>query len=490
MTQHEYLSCQAGTYSLFGFRHLEGDPKNMVKQSATAIEVLANWAAHVTDQHTEVAYSRAQDAVLDTVGCALFGADHSAPSAVRTAVASWGGGTATVIGSDRHAAPPWAALINGTAAHAHDLDDHELAAITHPSTVIVPALLALAEDRNASGREVLDAYIIGLEVITRIGESVNMPFYHRGWHATSTIGAIGAAAACARLMHLDFARIAAALSIATSMAAGCNSQVGTMVKPTHAGLAAKAGVIAASLAGAGMTASHGALDAEWSSFLSLYAGPDAKGFADPLAKIGNPLAIEEYGLVVKIYPCCGFISKPIDAILDMRTRHKFTADDVSQVTVTMPCRNLDILLYPEPKTETEARFSVQYCVAVALLYGQLTSDDFLPPALTRQKVRGLIPLIELCGHPPTPASLDPAKQGPDVVIVHLNDGRVFTESVDHARGTPALPLDRAELLAKFNSCAARLEHPDRVAALEALERFRTLPEVSQLTRHLVFGATT
>ncbi len=457
----------------------------MGKDSPTAIETLASWAADVPDQHTDRAYSRARSALSDTVACNLFGVDHEATRIVRKVVMAWGEGASTVIGIGRRVPAPWAALVNGTATHAHDLDDHELAAITHPSAVLLPALLAVAEERNASGREILDAYIVGLEIITRIGEGVNMPFYHRGWHATSTIGAVGAAAACARLMRLDAAAVAAAIGIGTSMAAGCSSQVGTMTKPTHAGLAAKAGVVAASLAAAGMTSSLGVLDAKWSSFLSLYAGPEAKGFAEPLAKLGKILAIEEYGVVTKIYPCCGFIHRPVDAILELRAIHDLTAKEVQGITVTVPCRNMDILVYPEPKTDTQARFSMHYCVAVALLMGQLTAADFLPSALSRPEVRALIPLIELCGHPLTSASLDPSTQEPDVVTVHLKDGQTFSKSVDHARGTPALPLSEAETTAKFEYCAARLSSTDRAAAWAALQHFETLNEVGELTRHLV-----
>lgn len=457
----------------------------MVNDNPTAIEALASWTVDVSDQHTDLAYSRARSALSDTVACTLFGADHEAARIVRKAVMGWGEGASTVIGMGRRVPAPWAALVNGTAAHAHDLDDHELAAITHPSAVLVPALLAVAEERSASGRDILDAYIVGLEVITRIGEGVNMPFYHRGWHATSTIGAVGAAAACARLMCLDVAAVAAAIGIGTSMAAGCNSQVGTTTKPTHAGLAAKAGVIAASLAAAGMTSSLGVLDAKWSSFLSLYAGPEAKGFAEPLAKLGKILAIEEYGVVTKIYPCCGFVHRPVDAILELRATHGLTVKEVQGITVTIPCRNMDILIYPEPRTDTQARFSMHYCVAVALLTGRLMAADFLPSALIRSEVRSLIPLIELRGHPLTSASLDPSTQEPDVVTVHLKDGRTLSKSVDHARGTPELPLSEAETTAKFEYCAAQLSTADRAAAWAALQRFETLDEVGELTRHLV-----
>ena len=141
-----------------------------------------------------------------------------------------------------------------------DFDDYDLASVSHPSAVLVPALIALGEERCASGSEILDAYIVGLEVIARVGMAVNMSHYALGWHATATIGAIGAAAACARIMNLNAEEIANAISLATSMASGYKSQFGTMAKPVHAGLAAKSGVIAAAMGAAGITASSDTLD--------------------------------------------------------------------------------------------------------------------------------------------------------------------------------------------------------------------------------------
>src|SRR5690606_18663480 len=158
------------------------------------------------------------------------------------------------IGRPDGLSPPWAALANGTAAHALDFDDNFDPAKAHASAVLIPAILALAEERPAPGFAVLDAYIVGLQIMGRVGQGIN-PFHrNRGWHATATVGAIGAAAACARLLALSSAQATHALSLATSMAAGSMAQFGTMAKPLHAGLAAKSGVIAASLAQAGLDA--------------------------------------------------------------------------------------------------------------------------------------------------------------------------------------------------------------------------------------------
>jgi 2-methylcitrate dehydratase PrpD len=227
-------------------------------------------------------------------------------------------------------------MANGTAAHALDFDDYEDPGATHPSAVLVPALLALGEERQAPGGDLLDAYIAGLEIIVRLGAAVNLSHYHRGWHATGTLGAVGAAAAGARLLKLNVRDVGYAFGIAASMASGFKSQFGTMAKPLHAGLAAKAGVLAASLAAEGMTASAEVFDGEW-SILRLMAGSEAEGFAGALRDLGDPLAIESYGLVIKPYPCCGYIHGTLDGILDLRRAEGLSAPDIARATRRSSC---------------------------------------------------------------------------------------------------------------------------------------------------------
>ncbi len=168
-----------------------------------ALETFSAWIAVAPRDHGPTAAGRARLAVLDSLGCMLVGAGDPVAKSVRRTVAHWGEGACTLVGTDRHAPAPWAALANGTAAHALDFDDYEDPGATHASAVLVPALFALGEERQASGRDLLDAYIVGLEVIVRLGAAVNLSHYHRGWHATATLGAIGAAAASARLLKLD-----------------------------------------------------------------------------------------------------------------------------------------------------------------------------------------------------------------------------------------------------------------------------------------------
>jgi 2-methylcitrate dehydratase PrpD len=243
----------------------------------TLIETLADWAA-ARPTFSPLARQRARDAIADTLACMIVGQTDFASLAVRRAYAGMlhEGGASLVVGGG--AAPAAvAACINGTASHALDYDDNFGPGITHASAVLVPALLAVAQTRHASGGELVDAYLIGLEAQALVGRGVNPVHYRAGWHATSTVGCIGTAAGTAWLMGLDSAGIARAMSLAASMASGMKGQFGTPAKPLHAGLAARNAVEAAQFAAAGMTGRLDILECA-QGFLELFGGPEAPGW--------------------------------------------------------------------------------------------------------------------------------------------------------------------------------------------------------------------
>jgi 2-methylcitrate dehydratase PrpD len=417
----------------------------------SALGLLSRWAAGCEPAHDAQAIARAHAALIDTLGCMLAGAGEQGPRRVRATISAWGEGSSTVVGG-AGAPAPWAALANGTAAHALDFDDNDIPAASHPSAVLVPAILALAEPQDRRLGDVLDAYIVGLEVMARVGEAVNMGHYARGWHATSTIGSLGAAAACARLLRLDAAQMGAAISIATSSASGYQSQFGTMTKPLHAGLAAKTGLIAASLASQGLRGSDEALDGA-ASFLTLLADKDAPGFRDLAQRLGNPLAITHYGLSVKRYPCCYYLARSLDAVLSLRAMHNISPSDVTGVLIQMLDRNAGILRYPNPTSLDEARFSAPYAIAVALETGAVRIGDFRPGALERPAIRALMPRIQLEPYASRAGSGELSADEPDIVTVHLASGGKLSKTVRSAYGSARDPLSMADLLDKFRDCA-------------------------------------
>jgi 2-methylcitrate dehydratase PrpD len=419
----------------------------------TVIESIADWCASVTS-FSPTAIERAESAFSDTIGCIIAGQHDAATIAAAKAFAarSAGGGACTVVTGGR-TEPSIAALINGVAAHALDFDDNFHGATTHASAVLVPALLATAQTLGRSGRQMIEAYIVGLEAQSRVGGGVNPSHYTAGWHATSTVGCIGSAAGVARLMELDRDGIAQAMSIAVSMASGVKGQFGTSVKPLHAGLAARNAVEAAQLSAAGMVGRLDVLESR-QGFLALYGGEYAGGWSQDGADLRpNELAIERFGLTPKRHPCCGAAHRAIDAILDLKRANGFRAQDVASINVTVAQAHARNLAYSRPEDEMQARFSMQYTLALALSQDQLSLSDFTKPAVQRADVRALLPLTELTVYDQT-AERAATGRLPHLISVALKDGRRLEDVRQAARGDVSLPFGPDERRTKFLDCAS------------------------------------
>ena len=429
--------------------------------------------------------------LVDQIGVTIPGAAEPAARLAAHVVSAWGDGPCTAAGQSRRLAAPWAALVNGTAGHALDLDDNFDPSKSHATTVLYPAILALAEQEGKGGAACIDAYICGLQIIGRIGQGVNPWHRDRGWHATATLGALGAAAACARLLELDAERAACALSLATSMAAGFMSQFGTMAKPLHAGLAAKAGIMAASLAQAGMTAGMDTLDGV-TGMNRLMVGPDYEHLRDTLENpdhghtmtfetenIGEPLLILEHAFRVKRFANCGASHRALDGLLILREAHDIRAEDVASIDITLPQVHVNNLMYHDPQTPLQAKFSFEYALSVALLSGDLTLADFTPEAVMRPEVRALYPLIHLHG-------VD-ALEGacPTRVRITMKDGQVFETVRTWPLGSKAAPFSDAQYWAKFETCAAPYLEPEELKGLRrSLEDFENLEDIGAMTGFL------
>ncbi len=431
------------------------------------------------------ALGRATDAWVDTGACLLAGADDEATRAVRAAVAPWGRGRCYAAGAPHRLAAPWAALINGTAAHALDYDDVLEVANAHASAALVPALLALGEERGADGARCLDAFLVGLDVMAALGEALNMTHYFKGWHTTLTLGVPAAAAACARLLGLDAGRASCAIGIAASLASGGKIQFGTMTKPLHAGLAAKNGVLAAALAESGVTAAPDAYEGP-RGFTALFADLPGdcleEGAADPSA----PAAIERHGLWQKFYPCCASAHRPLDALLALRSRHGLGPADVAEIDAQLPEVAAQNLTYDDPRDAMQARFSLHYLLASALADGRLALDAFTDAALARPQVRALLGRIRMRADPAQPgaANVDAAPHRATVAL-RLAAGGEWRETVRDPRGHPGRPLSRDELREKFAACAARSLAPAAGdAAFEALAGLASAPDLETVTRRL------
>lgn len=449
---------------------------------------LAEWAHTVAPVTDPEVLQRAADGLGDTVACMVAGAGDEAAARLRAGLERYGSGPAVVVGSQQRLAAPWAAMANGMAAHVLDFDDNYGPGFTHASAVIVPALLALADGRAVSGKAWLDAYVIGLELQAVIGRGMGRTQYDLGWHSTSTVGCLGAAGAAARLLGLDADGIANAISLAVSLASGAKVQFGSPGKPFHAGMAAHNAVLAAELAAAGMTARDDAIEGE-RGFIDLYAGDDDTEWEVLLGDLGAPEALLRFGLLPKLYPCCGSTHKVLDGVLALREAHGFAASDVAAVDTLVGYGNARNLCYPDPQQEMEARFSMNYCVAVALHSGRVSLSDFTPQAVLRPEIRNLLGLTTMRAHPSDAEGSDTLKRLPHDVRIALGDGREFHQSVATPRGAINEPFTDADKRAKFDDCCAGQLAPERLATLRAqLEAPANIADTSTLTACLEFGA--
>ncbi|MEC8371986.1 MAG: MmgE/PrpD family protein [Pseudomonadota bacterium] len=452
----------------------------------TVLETLANWAADVSANWPDVAVDRAARAFEDTIACMIAGADDLSPVKTRKGIANWGTGTSTVVGQSAGAPAPWAAMANGTAAHALDYDDNVTIVLGHTSAVQVPALLALGELTGATGRQLIDAYIVGFEIQMALGRGVNWSHYNIGWHSTSTIIEIGTAGACARLLGLDRAGMAHAMSLATSMACGPKAQFGSMAKSFHAGLAAQHAVTSAQLAEAGLEGRMEVLEAPM-GFLELFGGKFPPGWENALDGFGDTLAILEYGVIPKRHPCCASTHKCLDAVIDLRNEHGFSAGDVESVHTTVGSSNARNLSYDDPQNDREAKFSMQYCVALGLVQDHLRIADFAPEVVFRPEIRDLIPRITMEA---LPAEAEKTGMPPDhEVSVRLKDGRVLETTRAHPRGTIYDPLDADDRKAKYIDCV--LGKLDDAAAEDLqglLAAFETVEDLDTIMKFLRFDA--
>jgi 2-methylcitrate dehydratase PrpD len=433
----------------------------------TALSRLADFVASARLDDDRETRATVRAALIDTLGCILVGTREPVAQRTREALAGWGTGPSPVFRTGLSLAPPWAAMANAVAGHALDLDDWELPGNTHPSVVMFPALLAVAAERPTSGAAIVEAYLVGFEVMARLGEAVNYEHYDRGWHSTATLGPIGAAAAVARLLGLDRTASAHALSFAVSQASGYTCQFGSNAKPLQAGFAAKTGVLATTLAGAGLTGQPQVLDGP-TGFNALMAHGDEARFHDALARLGKPLALAEFGLVVKAYPACGYTHRLVDCALEVYRRPSFDPSGVVAITASMPDFHAAILPFHVPTARVEALFSAPFCIALALARGHVGLSDFAGRPWEDDSIRRLNTMITLERRRPKNPSLNYDPEDPDWLVVRTADGQEHRAERAFPLGAPQCPMSFDQIAGKFETNAGR-EVGDLAAWDEAID---------------------
>lgn len=427
------------------------------------------------------ALAQVRRAALDTVGVMLAGAGEPVARAVRE-VARVEGGTplCTVVGTRLRTAATWAALANGTAGHAHDFDDTSFALMGHPSVPLLAALLAAGEAEMADGAAIALGYVIGFEVDAALGVAINPAHYQRGWHATSTIGSVGCAAAASRLLGLDLGPTRHALGLAASLASGLKENFGSMTKPYHAGHAARNGVLAALLAREGLTASESALDGP-QGYAAVFGGRAAVG--DALEGLGRRWHLVESGIAVKPYPSCALTHAAIDALLDLRRQHGIRPEQVAAVEIGVNRVTPGVLIYPAPTTALERKFSMQFCAAAALAHGRVDFASFTDGEVGDPLVRSLMARITMAVDEGLPDRL--SEHAWSRVSMRLDDGRTLASPPRGATGHPDRPLGAEALRQKFLSCATlAIARDEAEGVAEQLEHFEEIPDVRALTSRL------
>jgi 2-methylcitrate dehydratase PrpD len=421
--------------------------------------------------------------ILDTLGVTLAGSREPAARLCALSL-GLGEGPSLLLGSSRRTGALDAALVNGTASHALDFDDCNNTMGGHPSAPVLPALLALAEERACTGADFVLAYVAGFEVETKIALAVNFHHYQKGWHPTATLGVFGAAAACARLMHLDTEKTACALALAASFASGIKANFGTMTKPLHVGNSARNGLLAARLADAGFTANSASVFEHEQGFLDVFNGPGTYDTARALAAWAAPLDIVSPGIAIKQYPCCGSTHPAIDAMLSLVREHDLSPDKVQRVQAWIHERRLQHTNRPQPASALDAKFSLQYVLARALLDGHVSLAHFEGQAHADARVQALLPRIEVAAY--DDSQFAGSNHFGGAVRLTLNDGTVLQASVEQALGrTSAHPLPQHLLEAKFALCAASVLQADAVEAVAGMVAdIENISDMRQLSGHL------
>lgn len=452
---------------------MDGDLVNRT-QSAELTRLLAEQASAVTyDALPEPVRALARQCVLDYCGVALAGADDPLAHILLDELAEAGGAAqASVIGHNARLPVLSAALINGAIGHALDYDDVNLSMPGHPSVAILPGLLALAEQRQSSGREVIAAFVAGYETACRIGSTLRPGHYNRGFHATGTVGVFGAAAACARLLGLDAEATARALGIAGTQAAGLKSQFGTMCKPFHAGKASQSGLLAARLAARGFSSRPDLVECEQG--FALTHGPDfhpEKALADP------PHGFHIFANLFKYHAACYLTHAPIECAKEIRLKNNFPPERVKKILLRIDSGSDKVCNIPHPTTGLEAKFSLRQTIAMALTGVDTANLESFNDAITQDpRIQVLREKVDIDFKPNWEHSLAE-------MAIQLDDGTTIEASHDSGIPWADVAKQREAIEAKYDSLVVPILGAAGAKRLhDAIERIDSLADVGELAR--------
>jgi 2-methylcitrate dehydratase PrpD len=432
------------------------------------------------------AVEKSKRTALDCIGAALAGISEPVSRTITNYTTKLGGpAQASVFGSGAKVSVADAALANGCIAHALDYDDCGVK-IGHPSVLVLPAVLSLGEHLGASGQDILTAYILGLEIEGKLALHADFKLMQARLNHQTWYGSIGAAAACAKLLKLDITKTRMALGIAANFACGLSANHGSMAGAMAAGNACRNGVTAALMAQAGITANLNIIETK-NGFYDTLVGAghyDAERMAGDL---GKPFYIDSPGVGLKKYPSCYHTHRALDGIFQLLGEHRLSHDDIAEVDVGTSERAMRVLAFTEPATPYQAKFSMPYCVAAAVVDHQVTLETFTPHKFEDRNIVEVRKKVHL-SFPEVPIWPGLADVGPDTefvgnpVTIKTNDGNSYSARVDIPRGDPALPLSDDELLGKYRDCArSQLCADDTLRSAEVVLGLERVTDIGTLT---------
>src|SRR5882672_7035355 len=425
--------------------------------------------------------------ILDGLGLALAGSKAQSGALCRQYLETIGvcDGKSTIIGSARKTSPRFAAFVNGVSIHADDFDDTQLAVakdriyglLVHPTVPVLPAVIALAERGGVSGKEFMLAYHLGVEVECKIAEAISPRHYQEGFHSTGTCGPFGSAAACVKLLHFDRTKILNTFGLVASQSGGLRENFGTMTKPFQAGHAAESGVVAAELGALGWTAATEILEAD-RGFFHAFGGSYEPAFL--MNRLGKPWTLASPGVSLKPYPS-GSLSHPaMTELMRLIEANDIRPEEVEKVDIGANHGMTNALLHHHPKTGLEAKFSMEFCLAILLLQRKASLGDFSENVVQRPDVQAMIARINFY--------VDPAAESAgfdkmtSILRIHLKNGKVISGESAFGKGSPANPMTFDEASVKFRGCAEYAgwssEKMEKIIAF--VKNLHTIPDVSVL----------
>jgi 2-methylcitrate dehydratase PrpD len=417
--------------------------------------------------------------MLDCVGTMIAGADEEAVKLVAKIVpTSTTNDGAPEIPNGRNLSASDAALVNGVAAHVLDYDDVGIDG--HPSAALTPAILAEGWALGSSGEEAVAAYVAGYEVWALLQELEPGALHERGFHPTAIWGTLSAAAACARLNHLSAAETTNAIAIAASLAAGTVANFGTMTKSLHAGRTAQSGVLAARLAKSGFTASPDVLEHR-SGFMHAHSDSGKPAVARGNWGLGENWRLEKLGINIKRYPMCYATHRSIDAMLDLAAVHDLKPDAIDEIHVRIGNAQDLMLRNREPKTALEAKFSIEFAMASALVARKVGLKELDDGFVRRDDIIEVMRKVKRSTTDERLADMPPFSPDDRVSIRLKNGTEIKHEPVVRPKGHWQKPLSEAELREKFLDCTdgrlGRKQAEALFAKLNNLEDVKSLREL-------------